>query len=302
MNDPRAAGAVQDLHKVSQKTQEVVQGKWVGRISRLGLVTRGVVYFVPGVFAVMWAMGRHRRSLSQSSAIDVVGQQPFGRVLLMIVAVGLAGYAIWSIVRAVFDPQGRGHSPKGVGQRIGYATSAIAYISLFVATVRLLTGDLSKVDHKQDMTMGLLAHPFGAVAVVILGLCWIFGSGLAQVVVGWTRQFERDLEVERMSSSERRWIVGFGRVGLVSRGVVFTIIGGLLVAAGLHLHPGFNAGLEGALRELGHQPFGRVLVGVAGMGLIVFAIYSAMCARWMRMSPASGSASGSSPQSHPHSK
>ena len=256
---------------------------WVERMLRFGLVVRGFIYFVPGVFALQWAMGLHRQRMSPTSAIELVGQQPLGRALLLVVAVGLAGYAVWGGFRAIVDSQNRGHRPKGIVLRIGYAVSALAYLGLLLMTIRLLLGTSAHAAHQVDWTTALMAHPFGAVAVAAIGLCWIFGSGITQIVTGWRHAFERDLRLERMSGTERRWAVGLGRVGLVARGFVFTLIGVLLVAAALHVGPKASTGIEGALLELSRQPFGRALLGAAGLGLMTFGVFSAMCARWMRM-------------------
>jgi hypothetical protein len=221
--------------------------------------------------------------MTQASVIDLIGKQPLGRGLLIVVAAGLAGYAAWGVVRTLFDPLQRGRSPAGIAQRIGYATSAVAYAGLLIATIRLLTGGLTHVAPAQDWSIAMLARPFGGAIVAGIGLCWIFGSGIAQIAVGWHRTFERDLMLERMSAGERHWAVGLGRVGMVARGLVFTIIGVLLVAAAFRLQPRSEMGLEGALTELAHQPYGKVLVGLAGLGLMTFGTYSAMCARWQRM-------------------
>ncbi len=256
---------------------------WIERLARLGLVVRGLIYFVPGAFALEWALGRHRQPMTQASVIDLIGKQPLGRGLLVIVAVGLAGYAAWGVIRTILDPLRRGRSPAGIALRIGYATSAVAYTGLLIATLRLLGGGLARVAPTQDWSIAMLARPFGGVIVAGIGLCWIFGSGVAQIATGWSRTFERDLRLERMSGAERRWAVGLGRVGLVARGLVFTVIGILLVAAALRVQPRSEMGLEGALTELAHQPYGKVLVGLAGLGLMTFGCYSAMCARWLRM-------------------
>jgi hypothetical protein len=271
---------------------------WIEPLSRLGFITRGIIYFLTGAFALQWALGRQRQPMSQASTIDVIGHQPWGHLLLVVVAVGLAGYAVWGVVRAIFDPLRRGHTPMGIALRLGYATSAIAYLGLLAATIGLLTGSLSQAGGRQDWTVGLLARPFGAVIVVAVGLCWIFGSGITQIVMGWRHTFERDLALDRMGRNERHWAIGLGRVGLVSRGIVFTIIGLLIVAAAFHLHSRSDTGLEGALLELAHQPFGHTLLGAAGLGLMAFGSYSAMCARWLRMHPAAGDPGSSSPRPH----
>jgi hypothetical protein len=275
-----------DVHRLPHPERP----KWIDGLARFGLVIRGIIYFVPGVFALRWSLGRQREPMSQSSAIELVGHQPLGRVLLVAVAIGLAGYAAWGLIRAFSDPQRRGHTLPGIAQRIGYAMSAIAYLGMLLATIRLLTRDPGQAGLKQDWITRLLAHPFGGIVVAGVGMCWIFGSGIAQIVMGWRKSFESDLMVERMSDVERRWAIGLGRVGLVSRGFVFTLIGVLIVAAALHVRPQSSSGLEGALLELASQTFGRTLLGAAGIGLMAFGLYSASCARWMRMRRAPDSA------------
>ena len=287
---------VYDLRRVGRFARDTSRRRWIERLSRLGLVIRGIIYFVPGALAMEWALGRARQSMTPASSIELIGHQPMGRLLLIVVAVGLAGYAIWGITRAVFDPLRRGHSLAGIAQRFGYATSGVAYFGLLAATIRLLTGSPSHAVPQQDWTVALLARPFGGVIVVAIGLCWIFGSGIAQVVTGWRKHFERDLVLERLRPFERRCAVVLGRVGIVSRGIVFTLIGVLLVAGALHLRSGSDSGLQGALLELAHQPFGRALLAAAGLGLMAFGAYSAMCARWLRMQqPAAPPVPSSSP-------
>jgi hypothetical protein len=69
----------------------------------------------------------------------------------------------------------------------------------------------------------------------------------------------------------------------VTRGIVFTIIGVFLVATAFHANPHHATGMDGALLGLLRQPFGRTLLGAAGLGLIAFGVFSVMCARWVRI-------------------
>jgi hypothetical protein len=272
---------------------------WVRRFVRFGLVIRGLTYFIPGAFALAWAFGRHVRPMTPAGSIDFIGQQPLGRVLLVVVAVGLAGYALWGLVRVILDPLRRGHAPAGIALRIGYAASAIAYLGLLAATVRLVIGSQAHVESGRDWIARLLALPLGVEIVVLVGLCWIFGSGIAQIVMGWRGRFVRDFALEHLGAAERHWALAVGRVGLIARGIVFTIIGILTVAGALHLYPLTDAGLVGALVSLTHPPFGRVLLAAAGLGLMSFGVFSAMCARWLRMSDATGHDAPSPPRPRP---
>ena len=141
-NAPRLGVLAGDRHDAAPAGHRAPRKRWIEWFARPGFVIRGIIYFVPGVLALEWALGRHRQPTSQASAIDVIGKGPFGHALLVVVAVGLAGYAAWGIVRALYDPLHRGHSPVGIALRLGYAASAIAYLGLLAATVGLLTGSL----------------------------------------------------------------------------------------------------------------------------------------------------------------
>jgi uncharacterized protein DUF1206 len=286
-------GARRNMGDVSRS---VAANPWIARLARFGHVVRGIIYFVPGALAVKLALGQHAQTTTQAGAIDLISRQPIGRYLLIPVAAGLAGYAIWGVIRAVLDPLQRGHTPVGIAQRFGYATSAIAYAALLAATVAFLTGTAAHVAPARDWSIGLLARPFGAWIVGLVGACWIFGSGLPQIVQGWRADFARDLSLERVGAGERRWAMRLGRAALVARGLVFTIIGLLLVAAALHRNPRGEGGLDGALLTLTHHSFGRLLLGAAGAGLMAFGVYSAMCARWMR----TGKAGSATPTSTSH--
>jgi hypothetical protein len=271
------------VHRTGQVASIASGNPWIGGFARFGLIVRGIIYAVPGALALREALGTHGGAMTQSGAIEMIGHQTYGRLLLVAVAVGLAGYALWGVIRAVFDPLRKGHSPLGLVKRFGFVTSAVAYSGLLVATLRYLTGGLPQIARPYDLTAGLLAKPFGAWLLGILGLCWIAGAGIAEIVRGWRGSFEKDLDLARRGSGERRWAMRLGRFGIVARGVVFTIIGMLMVGAALHANSGHADGMDGALLALAHQPFGRMLLAAAGLGLIAFGLFSAMCARWIRM-------------------
>ena len=78
-----------------------------GWLGRAGLVARGVVYAVIGVLALKLALGDGGKATSQQGALKTVAREPFGKVLLVCVAIGLGGYAIWRLVRAAAG-HGRG--------------------------------------------------------------------------------------------------------------------------------------------------------------------------------------------------
>src|SRR5947209_3046660 len=77
-------------------------------LARAGFVARGVIYGVIGILAVKLAVGAGGKTTNQSGALKTIAHQPLGKVLLVLVAIGLAGYALWRILHAVL-----GHGPEG---------------------------------------------------------------------------------------------------------------------------------------------------------------------------------------------
>lgn len=256
---------------------------WIERLTRFGFVVRGLIYFIPGVLALGLALGVRGAATTTSGAIEMIGRQPYGRILLIVVAAGLAGYALWGMIRVFLDPMQRGHSFRGLARRVGYGGSAIAYAWLFVVTVRLLMGG-SRRGESHDWVTRWLSRPFGAAVVALAGI-WTAGAGIAEIVRGCRGSFEKDLRTERMSPLEHRLAAWMGRTGIVARGLVLAIIGVTFLFVVVHPTSPHELGMSGALLALARQPFGRFLLGGVATGLISFGLYSALCSRWARMRP-----------------
>jgi len=260
---------------------------WLGRLARWGYIVRGLIYLIPGISALRLALGAHGAAVTQTGAIELMSREPFGRPILIVVAVGLGAYALWGVVRAVSDPLRQGHSAGGIIVRLGYVSSALGYAGFFFAALRLLAG--KSAHSSKDWLARLLEAPFGPWMLGIFGLCWIGGAGIAEIVKALGGRFERDLRTERMGPSEKRFALWLGRFGIALRGLVFGIIGGSLVAAAWHLDPVRTRGLGGALLDLAHQPYGRFLLATVSLGLIAFGLFSILCARWARTGAANPS-------------
>src|SRR5437867_10492801 len=113
-----AVGHLKD--RAEDKAQEAVRNPWVEGMARFGYVVRGVLYAIIGLLALAVAFGVGGATTDKTGAIATIGARPFGKVLLAVVVVGLAGYSLWGFIRAIFDPLHRGTGPKGLAARVGY--------------------------------------------------------------------------------------------------------------------------------------------------------------------------------------
>jgi hypothetical protein len=248
-------------------------------MTRLGYAAKGLLYATVGVLALRAAFGGGGRTTDAQGAIRELGSQPFGQVLLALIALGLVGYTVWRVIEAVNDPEGRGTDAEGVIKRIGLLGSALLHGALAVFTVRLLLGDGGGGGSAQSRTAELMSKPWGQWLVGLAGLI-VIGVGLYQFARAIKGSFTRHWRGGEMSIAERTWARRAGYAGLTARGVVFSIIGWFLIRAALEAQPGEARGLAGALAELASQPYGPWLLGLVAFGLVCYGAYCFVQARY----------------------
>lgn len=277
-----ARGAAQSVEGHARKAAHETR-PWVEKLGRLGYAAKGVVYIVIGMLALEAALGAGGKMTDSDGALVTIVQQPFGKVLLTVVAVGLAGYALWRFVQGIADAEDKGTDAKGVIKRTGYVLSGLAYGALAVTAVQILRG-VSRGDSgaTQDWTARFLAQPFGQWLVAAAGLV-VIALGINALYVAVKAKFREKLKLEEMSAGEQAWATRIGRVGLCARAVVFGVIGTFLIQAALRSDPSQARGLAGALKVLAQQSFGPWLLGAVAAGLIAYGVYMFVEARHRRM-------------------
>jgi type IV secretory pathway VirB2 component (pilin) len=257
------------------------------KLIRLGYVVRGLVWGVIGLLAFQVAVGSGGALSDQQGAIAAVGRAPAGKVLLYVVLVGLAGYALWGVIRAVVDPLHQGNDAKDIAQRLGFLISGISYGLLVLATYGLITAGASAASNgaqnakTQQTVASILSQPWGPWVVGLVSVI-VIGVGLLQIYQGFRRKFNHQFQLAGRTANMRKWIERLGRFGTVARGVVFTLVGVFLVLAAYHHDASQVQGIDGVLTALLHQPYGPWLLGVVAAGLIAFGIYSAMIRRMVK--------------------
>ena len=283
MAQSSSTSAKQAGKAVLSEAKHKATAPWVKWLERLGFITRGVLYVVIGVLALQLAAGAGGGTTSPTSAIAVIGGQPFGKIILVVIAVGLVGYALWGVVRAVLDPLGRGSDAKGLFDRAGFLFSGLSYALLLVPTLAAIMNKPStSAASGSAVPAGLASGPGGKWLIVAFGIAWV-AMGAGQLAAAYTAHFLRDLKTSEMSANELKTATWLGKSGYAARGVVFGVIGLLILQAGLAGGSTQSKGFDAALAALAHAPYGQMLLGVVALGLVLFGAYSIMCAKWTRI-------------------
>ncbi len=252
-------------------------------LERLGYLVRGALYAVMGLLALGIALRIGGQTTDLSGSLIFLVANPFGKLLLVVVAIGLAAYSMWGFVRAIYDPLHRGSGASGYVARLGFVSSAVSYGVIAFLAVELLAGSgAPSGDSTQKTIASVLTHPAGGALTMLIGLLAI-GVALGQFLEAYQANFAKDLKGTEMSQAERTWAIRFGRFGMFARGVTFLVIGWFVVQAGIHHDPAQAQGFGGAFTFLLGQPFGRVLLGVIALGFVALGLHSLACARWIRL-------------------
>ena len=266
--------------EVQRKAQRVA-GSWVKPLARIGYIAKGVVYVIVGVIAVQAAFGTDTTEGSKG-AIRSIADQPFGQVLLILMAIGLAGYVAWRFAQSVLNAEDEDDDAKGIIKRIFYAVSGLAYASLAFLAVRTAlgsSGGSGSGSTQQAWTAELLSQPFGQWLVGLFGAV-VIAVGVRQFYKAYQKSFMNSYNVGEMSQKERRVALRAGQFGLSARGVTFGIIGWFFIQAALQHDPSEARGLDAALSTLANQPYGPWLLAAVAIGFVAYGVHCFVKARY----------------------
>jgi hypothetical protein len=270
------------VYEAEVSGEKVARSRGFEWLARSGFAARGVIYGIIGVLAIKLALGAGGTTTNQAGALKTIAHQPFGKVLLILVAVGLAGYALWRLLHALL-----GHGPEASDstfERVDALGSGIGYAGLCAIAVQILLGSGSRggSGNTSNTTAGVFGWPGGTWLVGMTGVIMI-GIGLYQGYRGLSKDFLKDSKTEQMSARIRNWIEWIGSFGHLARMVVFGLVGVFLIKAAIDFNPNKAVGLDGALAKLAHASYGPFLLGIVAAGLIAFGVYSLSDARYRRI-------------------
>ncbi len=256
---------------------------WIVKLGRLGYASKGVVYVVMGFLATEAAFGFGGRTTDSKGALRAIGDASFGKFALGVTMIGLFGYAVWRLASAFTDAEGRGTEPKGIALRIGDAVRGLAYASLGVWTFKFLTArHAGSGNQTRTLTDRVMGMPGGRWMAIAAG-AGIIAYAIYQLHRAYSGKFLKRLDLTPAKSEVRDGVKRAGRFGISARGIVFGMIGVLLVRAGVTYDPSKAGGIRESLDALAREPMGRVLYGGVALGLIAFGLFEIATARYRVM-------------------
>ena len=234
---------------------------WVPPPARLGYAAKGAVYLLVGFIAFKAATAAGTPE-GPSGALAQLGQQGGGRLMLMLIALGLFAHTLWRFVQAVLDPEHPGSADRHVGTRVFMAISGVIHASLAYTAWRLAQGGGAQGDGQEMWITRVLGMPGGGWLVMAAGI-GVMVYGVHQLV-----QAARG-EVDRHMAHAPRSIATLGRVGTGARGAVMLPIGWFVFSAGRHYTASHAADMGEVLGMFDRGGW----LAVIGVGLVAYGMH-----------------------------
>jgi hypothetical protein len=272
--------------KLVQRVRRANVSKAIELASRLGYAARGLVYLGLGAVVLLAALDLTPRAKGAKGLLRAWAEWPLGWALIGGIGFGLAGFAAWRILQAVFDADRHGRSPKAWAVRAGQAVSGLVYGGLAFSAFELLDEleDVGEADEEQTAhhTAGaVLDLPYGDTLLIAAGLV-VVAFGVGNVIQGVMQDFSKRLDCDDKTC---RRVVPLAKIGYGARGLASLPLGVFLVLAGLEARAGEARSWGGALQAIEGRPFGSWALCLVAAGLVAFGLFGLIEARYRRIRP-----------------
>lgn len=265
----------------SRKVRAAASRPWVGRLVRLGYLSKGLIYGLMGVLALRVAAGMRGRLTDPSGILIGLLRQPFGAAMLTIIGIGILAYAAYYIAEALADLKHKGGGVKGWTARSLTIIKAIAYggIGVQALNIALRHQRPASTGAAENAAQQVMRFPLGGLLLVLIG-AGIVVYACSELRMVWRGDADDDLDTARIRR-EAAWLLPFGRIGNGARSVILLLVGSTLLWAGWREHPQDADGYGEALRFI--ASLHPVLLAAIGSGLLCFGVYQACHARYVRL-------------------
>lgn len=248
-------------------------------LARSGFVAKGTVYFLLGYLGLRAALGDSAVAGTQGVLLEIL-RAPMGRLLLGILAAGLAWYSVWRFIEAFADANRKGTEPKGLAARGIYLVSGLIYSALALDAAAIVLRWDNDSGQVRSVAGPLLHGP-----LAVLAGAGVAAYGAYQLWKGVRGKLSKQLDAGQAQIELGRWGITVSRFGLAGRGFVFVMLGYWLIT-----HPASgpavasdSGGAAGSLRLLARLPQGDGFLLVAAAGLMAYGVYQLVHSRYRRI-------------------
>jgi hypothetical protein len=251
-------------------------------VARAGFVGYGIIHLLFAWVAFQVAFRGSGQESDQSGALKTLAGNGVGKVLLVLIGIGMIGLAVWQAFAAAIGESGP-RTKTAIAERVISGVRALLYLWLAFYAFKILNGaNASMAQNQQSKSATIMAHSGGRWLVGFVGLV-VIGVGIGIFLYGWKKTFLKRLNTQQMTPSVRKSTTRLGMAGYLAKGVAYAIAGVLVFIAAVTFDPNKARGLDAALKTLAGHPWGVWLLALIGLGIAAFGVFCFAQARYRRV-------------------
>lgn len=287
MTDETKQAVKDKIEETVEKAEETVRLPLVKKLSRFGFYTKGVLFIIIGVLAISVAVGlRGGKIADPFGALGVVAQKPFGTVLLILFVVGAIGHGLWNVLRGAADVDDAGKNWLGIVKRVFFIGIGLFYVGLALSGLSFLLfvsdSDANGQLPKTVVTILLAIPLLGVVVVFLIGL-GLIGAGFHECYSGISGKYQENYRAWEIKGWHGKTITVLGVLSFTARAIILALMGWFFISAAIDYNPEEASGIDGALRFLGQNSYGEILLFITAFGLICHGVLAFYEAKYRRI-------------------
>lgn len=286
MKEETSLSVGEKFDETVKAAEETVRKPFVKKIARLGFYTKGFLFIVVGILAVMVATGQRGGELTDpTGALARVAKLDFGKILLMIFIAGAVSHGFWNILRGMADVDDAGKNWRGIIQRCIAFGVGIFYLWLSYSAFNILVTENVETgsgEVQRTIAQIFLALPLGAVLLFLIGLTTI-GAGIHECYSGISGKYQENFRLFTLEKSQMRIINILGYFSFTARAIIFCLVGYFFISAAINYNPNEAIGIDGALAVLADTYYGKTILFITAAGLVCHGVLSLYEARFRRI-------------------
>ena len=258
--------------------------EWKEKLARIGHAAKGAVYGIAGVLTLLAAFNMGGQKAGKSQVIDFLEKQPFGQVLVILMAIGLACYAFYRFVQVAGKSEKLEQKSewKRKVMKAGFFISGVIYLGFAVYAVMQVVGSSGSGSgsSKQGVISSMLQHTWGVVLIYIASALLLI-KAVYQFIKVKNKEYYEGVRGMNVGVQKAKSIVKkAGAIGFIARGILIGITAYFFFQAANNHDASQVKGTSGAFSFLQESSSGPWLMAAVAIGLIGYAVYMIVVSRY----------------------
>ncbi|QTD38229.1 DUF1206 domain-containing protein [Polaribacter batillariae] len=249
----------------------------IQKVRKFGFLTKGFIYAIIGVLTFLAAMDLGGKVSDKNGVINFLENQIFGKIVLLIVGLGMLSYAVWRFYKSFLVVKKEDKKTKYF-LCIDFFFRGIIYGSFAISILYKVFNQSKTRTSKETIVAKILQLEMGTYIVYAVAII-IFASAINQFYIVYQNIYLKNIEKSKNIASFN-FLEKSGKFGITSRGISFLIFAWFIFKAASEKNPDKIKGTQEMFNYLHDLTLGSVLMAIMALGFLSYGVFQYFYARY----------------------